>query len=138
MRRTGWSPEEAEELVETVEPEAVTEESGRSTVEMLKLLLSDGRAYAATEMERQKLRARILGMAARDAAILGIVALCLLMGAVIALPIGAIWVLAPYMGPVAAILIILGTCFALAVLLALIARARVRQAMRRALGREKP
>lgn len=134
-RRTGWSPEEEEE--ESVDaPEAAEEDGGRSITEVLRLLISEGQDYAATEVERQKLRARIIGAAARDAAILGAVALFLLAGTLVALLVGGIWALAPFVGPIAATCIVIGLCFAVILLLALIARSRIRTALRHAMGRE--
>lgn len=125
-RRTGWSPEE-EEFVETAE---APDDEGYSTIEVLRLLIAEGRSYAETEMERQKLRTRIAGSAFRDAAILGLVALFLLMGMLIAFLIGCIWALAPHSGPFAATLIVLAVSGCVILLLLLTARWRVKAAMR--------
>lgn len=127
-RKTGWAPE-GEDISAAAE-ELSTDDSDRSTIELLKLLIADGRDYAETEMERQKLRARIIGGAARDAAILGAVALFLLMGGLVALLIGGIWALAPHIGPIAATCLVLALCFGTVLLLALVARARVKTALR--------
>lgn len=121
-RRTGWSPEE-EETIGAMPPPA---EDDPSTLEVLKLLISEGRDYAATEMERQKLRAQLIGTAVRDAAILGAIALFLLMGMLVALLVGAMWVLAPHIGPLLAALAVLGVSVLVIVILLLVARSRIR------------
>ncbi len=125
--RTGWSPEVEDSA--TAEPPP-TEDADRSTVEILRLLIAEGRDYATTEMERQKLRARIIGTAARDAAILILVALFLLAGMLVALLVGGILALTPHVGPVVATLLVLVLSCGVILLLALIARARLRAAMR--------
>ncbi len=125
-RRTGWSPEEEE----FVEPMESPEEAEHSTAEVLRLLIAEGRDYAETEMERQKLRVRLTGAAARDAAILGLIALFLLMGMLVALLIGCIWALAPHTGPFTATLIVLAVTGLTIFMLLLAARSRVKSAMR--------
>jgi len=143
--KTGWQPEETGVADEPDMPPASTdgnngEESAAadfaadedlSTPQILRLLVSEGRDYAAHEIQRQKLRAAILGTAARDAAILVLVSLFLLMGALIAGLIGIIMGLAPLVGgPLAATGIVIAASFLLILLFLLVAQVRVKRALR--------
>lgn len=142
--KTGWRPEGnlAEETLADRNSEMVSgtengSEETLSTVEVVRLLISEGRDYAANEVERQKLRASILGSAARDTAILGVVALFLLMGTLIAGLIGLILGLTPLVGgALAATGIVMAASLLLILLLLLIARARVKKAVRITFGKE--
>lgn len=109
----------------------------QSTTQVIRMLVMQGQEYAATEMQRQKLRVRILGLAVRDAIILGLVAIFLLMGLLIALLIGGIWALAPHVGPIWALVIVMGGCFALIILLLLFIRARIMSALNQTFQKEK-
>lgn len=132
--RTGWQPE-PEELDETPTASAADEEI--STPDLIRLLIAEGRNYAANEVQRQKLRASVLGTAARDAAILAFIALTLLFGALIAGLIGLIIGLAAHVGgALAATGIVIGGALLLILLLLLIARARVKKALRLSFPRE--
>lgn len=130
-RQTGWSPDETEELDGARAPE-----DDLSTVKILQRAFSEGRNYVAAEVERQGLRARLIGSAARDAAILVVIALFLLIGALVALLIGAIWALAPQFGVFAATAIVVGGTIFVILLLVIGARIRMRSAIRIAFDKE--
>lgn len=149
--KTGWQPEqgleqEAErpfdqedspggDRAASSSPSASEEDL--STIEVVRLLIAEGRDYAAHEVQRQKLRAAIMGKAARDAAILGVVALFLLMGSLIAGLVGLVLALAPLVGgALAATGIVVGSTLLLILILLLIARARVKRALRQSFRRE--
>ena len=133
--RTGWSPDDSRGQPEEEIP-APSREEQFSTAEILQRLAAQTREYAATELERQRLRARVLGLAGRDAAILAIVALFLLAGALVALLVGCIITLAPLIGPLLATLLVVGVTLVLAGILLIVALARVRSAMRVAFSSE--
>lgn len=135
----GSQPEQNEHAA--VGPDAPTEpplaDEDRSTTDVLRLLVSEGRDYATNEIERQKLRAAILGKATRDAAILGVIALFLLMGALIAALAGFIMALAPQVGgPLPATGIVIGATLLTILILLLFARMRVGKALRQIKGSE--
>ena len=150
--KTGWQPEQgqAPEAEAPFDQEDATgggdaaassfasaSDEDISTIEVVRLLIAEGRDYAAHEVERQKLRATILGKAARDAAILGVIALFLLMGALIAALIGLIMGLAPLVGgALAATGIVIGGTVLLILVLLLIASARVKRAIRQSFHKE--
>lgn len=107
-----------------------------SLPELAHRIISEGRAYASTEMERQRVRALIIGNGARDTALLALAAIFLLFGVMTALVVGFVWMLAPLVGVAGALAItILGTLLTVALLL-LAARARIRRAVRMAFGNE--
>ncbi|QGP80882.1 phage holin family protein [Sphingobium sp. CAP-1] len=90
--------------------------------EVLTRLYADGRAYAAAEAEKQKLRAGIAAIGVRNAAILGGAALVLLFASVIALLVGLILALAQSIAPIWATLIVVGGAILVALLLLLLAK----------------
>lgn len=92
--------------------------------------------YAETELERQKLRASILGTAGRDTALLVLSALFLLFGALTTLLIGCVWVLAPVIGVLAALALTLLVAFGVVMILLVAAKARMRNALRVAFGKD--
>lgn len=98
------------------------EESVRATFTRL---YADGRAYAQAEVERQKLRAGIVGVGVRNAAILGVVALMLLFAAIVALLVGLVIALAPMIGPLWAALTVFGGGLLVAILLLLLAKGQI-------------
>ena len=130
-QRTGWSPDDGSDSPVSEIP-GPSQKEDLSTAEVLQLLAMQTREYAAIEMERQRLRVSLLGAAGRDAAILGIVALFLLSGALVALLIGCILALAPLIGPLPATLLVVAVTLAAVALLVLIAFVRVRSAARAA------
>lgn len=127
--RTGWSPDDGSDPSVTEVPEPSGDEQV-SPAELVQLLVVQTRDYAATEIERQRLRASLLGAAGRDAAILTIVALFLLSGALVALLVGCIMALTPLIGVFLATLAVAGVTLALIAIVLLIAYARVRSALR--------
>ncbi|EQB30705.1 hypothetical protein M529_18350 [Sphingobium ummariense RL-3] len=98
------------------------DESVRDT---LARLYSDGRAYASAEMDRQRLRAGILGTGVRDAAVLALVALILLFSAIVALLVGLILTLERSIGPLWATLAVVGGTLLATLVLLLLAKARI-------------
>lgn len=135
--RTGWAPEDGSDPPASDSPGAAQSDQ-LSTAEVLQLLVVQTRDYAVIEMERQKLRASLLGAAGRDAAILGIAALFLLSGALVVLLVGCIIALAPLIGPFLATLVVVAVTLMAVALLLLIAFVRVRSAARAAFPGEEP
>lgn len=133
---SGWAPEADETpLGDPVDvPPAVPQSSG--LFDLAGHVLSEGRAYAETEIERQKLRASILAVAGRDSALLALSALFLLFGALTTLLIGCVWILAPLIGVVAALAVTLVVTFVVVLLLLGAAKARMKKAMRLVFGEE--
>ena len=107
-----------------------------SVIELVQRVVANGRGYAATEIERQKVRAGIIGVAARDAALLGLAAIFLLFGAMTALVVGSVWVLAPLVGVVGALAITIASTMVVVVILLIAARARLVRGIRLVLGKE--
>lgn len=93
--------------------------------DVLASLYADGRAYAAAEGERQKLRAGLVVSGVRDAAIFAGVAIMLVFATLVAFLIGLIIALAPRLGPLWATLAVLGASLLVALVLLLLARARI-------------
>lgn len=85
-------------------------------------LYADGRAYAAAEAEKQKLRAGIVGVGIRSAAIFGVIALILLFASIVALFVGLTIVLSQIMPPIWATLIVVAAGLILVMLLLLAAK----------------
>lgn len=88
-------------------------------------LYADGRAYTQAEIDRQKLRAGIVGAGVRDAAIFAAIAIMLVFAALVALLVGAILALSPAWGPLGATGIVVGTALLVTVALLLMAKARI-------------
>lgn len=88
-------------------------------------LAHDARAYLEAEGDRQKLRASLIASGVRDAAILIVIAITLGSGAIVALLVGLIIALAPILSAIGAIGAVLGSALAIAVVLLLLARARI-------------
>lgn len=101
------------------------DETDGSIGESFARLYHDARAYAGAEADRQKLRARIVAAGVRDAAIFGTVALMLLFAALVALLVGLILTLAPALTPLGATGAVLGVTLLIALVLLLMAKARV-------------
>lgn len=150
--KTGWIPDPTETDAEASSNDGPTgaardgegrteEESAEayetaSTIEILLALVREGRAYAEIEAERQKLRASLLGRSFGAAALLVLVALVLLMGALIALLVGLSWALAPLIGPLPAVLAVFLGSTLLVLLLLIAARQTARSCLRRLFHRE--
>jgi uncharacterized membrane protein len=101
------------------QPDGAPEESVRET---LARLYADGRAYAAAEADKQKLRAGIIGVGVRNAAVFGIVALMLAFASIVALLVGLTIALAQVIAPIWATLAVVGGALILVVLLLLAAK----------------
>lgn len=86
---------------------------------------ADGRVYVQAEVEKQKLRAGIIGTAVRDALICAMVALMLLFASIVALLIGLIIAFAPMIGALWSTFAVLGGALIIAVALLLLAKARI-------------
>ena len=134
-KSSGWAPDgndaAADEPLMEDSPGVASDTYGEPSIfGLLQRIVEDGRAYAETEAERQKLRARILGAAGRDTALLVLSALVLLGGALTSLLIGCVLILAPLVGVLAALALTILAAFMLVFLLLLAAKARVRRAMR--------
>lgn len=93
-----------------------------SVKEVLARLYADGRAYAAAEAEKQKLRAGIIGAGVRNAAIFAVVALMLAFASIVALLVGLTIVLAQLVAPIWATLIVVGGGLLVTLLLLLAAK----------------
>ncbi|MBP6030136.1 MAG: hypothetical protein KA533_01775 [Sphingobium sp.] len=134
--RSGWMPDEAPHSKAddqaTVVVDMQAEEPGFTA--LLQRVIDDGRVYADTEMARQKLRASMLGAAGRDAALMILAALFLLFGALTALLVACVWMLAPVVGVLGALAITILSALLMVMLLLLVARGRVRRAVRIAFG----
>jgi hypothetical protein len=90
--------------------------------EVLARLYADGRAYAAAEADRQKLRLSIMGAGIRNAAIFGLVALMLAFASIVALLVGLTLALSQLVAPIWATLIVVGGALFLVLLLLLAAK----------------
>lgn len=131
-QKTGWTPDPDDSAPETAfGPDAPEDGRDPSTIAVLLRLYDEGRGYVAVELERQKLRARLLARAGLVAALLVAAALFLLMGALVSLLIGLIWAIAPYIGPLGATLAVFAGTLLLILLLALAARRHMRATLRR-------
>ena len=110
-------------------PAATPEASGHSTGApdervraVVARLIEDGRAYASAEAEKQKLRAGIVIGGVRNAAILGVVALILVLAAIVALLVGLILAISQSIAPIWATLIVVGGALCVVILLLLLAK----------------
>ncbi|MFK4793000.1 hypothetical protein [Sphingobium sp. ZW T5_29] len=88
-------------------------------------LYSDGRAYADAEIERQKLRAGIVGSGVKDAVIFGAAGFLIAISGLIAFLVGLIITLQPHVGAGWATIIIFGSSLLVALLLLLLAKTRI-------------
>lgn len=120
----------AEEVL-TQEP-MQTEAQDESVRHVLARLYADGRAYAEAEVERQKLRAGIVGAGLRDALIFGAAGIVLAFASVIACLVGLILALAPHLGAGWATAAVVGGGLLIALILLLIARGRIGRMMKAA------
>lgn len=135
---SGWAPEAGEDMRAAEDaPDTTSHAEAELTIfGLVQRVVGDGRAYAETELERQKLRASILGAAGRDTAVLLLSALFLLFGALTTLLIGLVWLLAPLIGVAAALTLVLLGSFAVILILLLAAKARMRNAVRVAFDKD--
>ena len=110
------APEDQPELAET-QDESVGEAFAR--------FVDSGKDYARSEIDRQKIRASIVGSGVRDAAILFAIAFILLFAALVALLVGLIFTLAPLLTPAGATAAVIGGTLLIVILLALLGRSRI-------------
>lgn len=104
--------------------------------DLVQRVIVEGRAYAETEIERQKARASVLSAAGRDAALLVLAAIFLLFGVMTALVVACVWILAPLLGAAGALAVTVAGAVLCIVALLLAARARMRRALATAFGKE--
>ena len=102
--------------------ESVRDESVR---DVWARLYTDGRAYAEAEVERQKLRAGIIGAGVREALILAGVSIILIFASLVASMVGGILFFAPLVGMGWAICIVVGGGLLPALILLLFAKGRI-------------
>lgn len=110
--------QEPTETVATPQAEGQDE----SIRDVLSRLYADGRAYAEAEVERQKLRAGIVGAGVRDAAIFAVAGAMLLFATLVACLVGLILALSPRLGAGWATFAVFGGGLLIALALLLIAR----------------
>ena len=136
--RSGWTPETADDQVDAdfeTDEQHPGVDAETSIIALVQRVANEGRAYAETEIERQRLRASILGAAGRDTALLVLGALFLLFGTLTALLVGCVWMLAPIIGIFGALALTMLAAFAIIFLLLLAAKARISKAIRTAFGK---
>ncbi|MDE0946063.1 MAG: phage holin family protein [Sphingobium sp.] len=107
------------------QPELNSGEEGTRTEslrDVFSRLYADGRAYAAAEADRQKLRLSLVGIGVRNAAVLGLVALMLAFASIVALLVGLIIALSRHIEPLWATLIVTGGGLAVTIALLLLAK----------------
>lgn len=88
-------------------------------------LIEDGRAYASAEAEKQKLRAGIVLVGVRNAAIFGVIALIIVFAAIVALLVGLIIALAQSIAPLWATLVVVGGAVCVVIMLLLLAKGSI-------------
>lgn len=88
-------------------------------------LIADGRAYAAAEANRQKLRATVVAVAIRNVAIFAVIALMVIFAGIITLLIGMVIALTPNIGALWATLAVFGASVLVAIILLLLAKASI-------------
>lgn len=95
--------------------------------EVLSRLKESGQQYARAEFHRQKVRATEIGLEFRNIAVLLGIAAFLVLAAAVALLVGAILALTPAIGAWGATAVVVGAVLALAFLLVILARNRLRR-----------
>ncbi|MFZ2996738.1 hypothetical protein [Sphingobium sp.] len=88
-------------------------------------LIADGRAYAAAEADKQKLRAAVVAIAIRNVAIFAIIALMVVFAGIIVLLVGMVIALTPHIGALWATLAVFGGSLLAAIILLLLAKASI-------------
>lgn len=106
------------------QPDGAPENSAHdeSVKAVLARLYADGRAYAAAEAEKQKLRAGIIGAGVRNAAIFALLAFILAFACIVALLVGLVIALSQLVAPIWAALIVTGGGLIVTLLLLLLAK----------------
>ncbi len=96
-------------------PPLVNEDAAeRSLVDDVRQLVDDGRTLIEAELAYQKSRAVVAGQAAKSVAGWSLLALSLAFFALMALVLGLMLILSPLIGPVGAMLAVVGTLLVLA------------------------
>lgn len=118
INKTSPAGETADEGVQPASP---------SLAEDMRGLLADGQQALQNELEFQKARFAISGKAGLHLAILGVIAVLLLHGAILALTVGLVFALASLINPWAATAIVTGLYLALVGLCGLLALRKWKQ-----------
>lgn len=98
-----------------------------SLIEDVQALINDTRTYAEAELAYQKSRAAFAADRGKSAALYGLFALGFVHLALIALVVGALFALAPLLGPWGATALIVGLLLAGAIVLLVLARGKARE-----------
>jgi len=108
-------------------PPPMAEGEDLSLMEDMRLLLGEARTFAQAELTYQKTRAAFVGAETRSIAVLGIGAVVLLLLAVVALVLGLVIALGTLIGPWLAMIIVPVAVLAVAAIMAISARARLKR-----------
>lgn len=122
----------ADEPALVAAPEA--DEQADSIRDAFARLYTDGRAYADAEIERQKLRAGVAGAGVRDAVIFGAAGVMLVFAGLVAFLVGLVLTLATRLGAGWATGLVFGSSLLVALVLLLLAKARIAR-MKKAIRR---
>lgn len=119
---SGWSPE--------LPPEPAASASGREPLpDLIARLIDEGKDYARAEQERARVVAGFYAVNIRDIALLAVVALIILFALLVASMVGAMLILSPYVGPLAAFAIVMGGGLVLTLILLALAMGRIKRLM---------
>jgi hypothetical protein len=124
---------EASEEIETAASEEAALREDPSLAQDMRLLAAHARTFAEAEVAFQKARAAYVGSASRSIAVLGVVAATLVFFAAMAAILGAVIALGPVLGLWGAMAAVTLALLGLAVILALVAAAKVSR-MKQVLG----
>ncbi len=108
-------------------PPPMAEGEDLSLMEDVRLLLGEARTFAQAELTYQKTRAAFVGAETRSIAVLGIGAVVLLLLAVVALVLGLVIALGTLIGPWLAMIVVPVAVLAVAAIMAISARARLKR-----------
>ena len=116
----------------------LTEGEDLSLMEDVRLLVGEARTFAQAELAYQKTRAAFVGAETRTIAILGIGAVVLVLLAVVALVLGLVIALGTLIGPWLAMIVVPVAVLAIAAIMAISARARLKQMVALLKGKDNP
>ena len=102
------------------------EEPHEPLTAILGRVTANAREFVAAEAERRKLQAQFYASGLKSIALLLCIALFLLFGAIVALLVGLIFVLSPYLTPAGATGAVIGGTFVVILLLLMAAKAKVK------------
>ncbi|MBO9725562.1 MAG: phage holin family protein [Novosphingobium sp.] len=108
-------------------PPAVAEGEDLSLMEDVRLLVGEARTFAQAELAYQKTRAAFVGAETRSVAVLGIGAMVLVLLAIVALVLGLVIALGTLIGPWLAMIVVPVAVLAVAAIMAVSARARLKR-----------